>query len=167
MLLSVIPLPWRLLAYVGAAAALIGFGYVKGMERGQAKLDAFTTKVSEIAHQQGLRTAREIGKREAITELLAQEHEDEIDRMRARNADLARRLHDSGSRPLVVPAVSHPAGRPDGEACYNADALERGIRGHLDRAAGRLAGLLQRSDEAVMLQALCSRWLNEQLKVEK
>jgi TolA-binding protein len=140
-------------------------GYWKGCTDGERELDAFQAKISDLAHQQDLRTAARVAKAEQITEFLAQEHEHELQKLRARNADLARRLRDASARPLIVPTVSNAPGRPDGEVCYDVNALERGIRGHLDRAAGRLAGLLQRGDEAVMLQALCSKWLNEQLRI--
>jgi hypothetical protein len=154
----------RVAVYGMLVGALLG--YWKGCHDGESELAAFETNVSDLAHKQDLRTAAKVAKAESITEFLAQEHEDELEKLHARNADLARRLHDASARPVVVPAVPYTTGRPDGEACYDVAALERGIRGDLDRAAGRLAGLLQRGDEAVMLQAFCSKWLNEQMRVK-
>lgn len=159
-------LPWwtRWAALAGLLLAGVAFGYVKGAERGERRLEAFQAKVAGAAHQQDLRAAAAVARASAITTLLEEDHETEARRLRLeRNAALLRMRELANSR--IVPAVSHPAGRPDGEACYDAPALERGIRGDLDRAAGRLAGLLQRGDEAVMLQAFCSKWLNEQVKI--
>lgn len=46
-LLNVIPLPGRVLMLIAFATALLGFGWVKGAEHGEAKLDAY--KVSQDA----------------------------------------------------------------------------------------------------------------------
>ena len=45
LLLNLVPLPYRLLALAALAAALMGFGWVKGAEHGEAKLNAY--KVAE------------------------------------------------------------------------------------------------------------------------
>lgn len=166
-LLGLVPWYLRAAALAALAVALVGYGYTKGLDRGQTKLDAFVAKVGELAHKQAERNAREIGKREAITELLAQEHEDEAQMLRARNADLARRLRDANASTRVVPAVPSATGRPDGEVCYDSIQLDRALRASLGRLSERLARIVGDGDEALGLTVLCSRWLNQQLSVPR
>ena len=47
-LLSIVPLPYRILAMAVFAAALFGFGYVKGLEHEKVVFDAFKAKVEEV-----------------------------------------------------------------------------------------------------------------------
>lgn len=54
MLTSLVPLPYRLLAIAIMCAGLFGFGYVKGLHRGQDKLDAYVAKQTEQALQADL-----------------------------------------------------------------------------------------------------------------
>jgi hypothetical protein len=43
---ALIPLPYRILAMALFAAALVGFGYVKGLARGQERIDAMVGKAA-------------------------------------------------------------------------------------------------------------------------
>lgn len=45
-MLRLIPFPYRLLAYVALVAAVFGYGWLKGAEHGQAKLDAMVAKAA-------------------------------------------------------------------------------------------------------------------------
>ena len=44
-LFNLIPLPYRILALIALAAALMGFGWVKGAEHGEAKLNEYQLQV--------------------------------------------------------------------------------------------------------------------------
>lgn len=41
MMLSLVPMPYRILALVVLSIALVGFGYVRGLHTGEAKLNAY------------------------------------------------------------------------------------------------------------------------------
>lgn len=41
MMFSLVPMPYRILALAAFAAALMAFGYVRGLHAGEAKLDAY------------------------------------------------------------------------------------------------------------------------------
>jgi hypothetical protein len=51
MLLSLIPLPYRILGLLALAGALFGFGLVKGLEIGQDRLEAFQEAQEAIANK--------------------------------------------------------------------------------------------------------------------
>lgn len=59
-LLSIVPLPYRLLAYALAALALFAFGWVKGNDHG-------TQKLTEYVGKQAVEAVRIITKRGAVT----------------------------------------------------------------------------------------------------
>ena len=50
-LLSIVPLPYRILAMAVFATALFGFGYVKGLEHEKANFDAFKLEVAKEANK--------------------------------------------------------------------------------------------------------------------
>ena len=51
-LLALIPFPWRLLALALFAAALCGFGYVKGLHHGEVELASYRGTVELAAAEQ-------------------------------------------------------------------------------------------------------------------
>ncbi len=66
-LLSIVPLPYRLLAMAIAALALIAFGWVKGNQHG-------TLKLTEYQAAQAMATAKVIVKQGAVTERVVTEY---------------------------------------------------------------------------------------------
>lgn len=57
-MLSLIPLPYRLLALAALALALVGYGWLKGAEHGEQKLAAYVSK-QDKEHIQALNRAGE------------------------------------------------------------------------------------------------------------
>jgi hypothetical protein len=165
-LLTLVPWYYRVAALAALAASLVGYGFAKGLEYAEVFASAERAKVIAAAHEQNVRTAERIGAQKAITEVLSDGHEKETRRLRGERDLALIRMRDAEHRARVVPAVSAAPGRPDGEICYDAEKLDAGIRGSLERFLARAAGVAGRGDEALGLALLCSRWLNAQLKKE-
>jgi hypothetical protein len=64
---AIIPFPWRVAILVGIAVAFGSFYYVKGLRHGDAKLDAFKSRVEAVGVVQNEHTANIIKQQRQIT----------------------------------------------------------------------------------------------------
>lgn len=94
--LSLVPLPYRLLALVLLAIALVGFGWVKGAEHVQGKWDAAISKQSEQVSSVKVKQA------EAATQVVTQ-YVDRVQVVRQKGADIIKEV------PIYVPAQADAA----------------------------------------------------------
>jgi len=71
------PIPWwaRLLAVSGLCVALWGWGYIKGLNVGEEKLDAYRLEVATAAAKQDAHTSVVIQQQKRITEDTANDYD--------------------------------------------------------------------------------------------
>lgn len=134
-LLALVPWYWRVAALVAFAAALSGWGYVKGYETRDRSADIFEAKVQALAED----AARRAGQIKAAQVKTEKEIRDgwksDVARIRAHYARCVR----DGTCPGSVPAAPDRAARADGPACERAaPAADPGLEERCALDAARL-----------------------------
>ncbi len=135
--LSLIPLPYRLLALCGLAIALFAFGWVKGAAHGERRLEAFQqAQAIEAAKAQALADA---------TDKRNQERKESADAsyrkaLLAASGDLDR-MRKSVAGPYVMPSASPDTGNPE-RACFDRAELDAAIQ----RFAQGVSGLVEQGE---------------------
>lgn len=150
-------LPW---AFGLLAAVAIG-GYIKGCSDERERFDAFKAQVEAVGEAQRERTLARIAEAKLRKKEADDAHAKEMARLRARLRDTERRMRDAldtGGGP--VPAVPGTPGSGDasGLICFDREALDRGLRGALERLLAGTAGVIARGDEARAALRACAEW---------
>ena len=158
-MLSLIPLPYRLLAIALLIVATFAAGWVKGNDHGTAKLTEFVAK--QAAESTRIAQARTI-----ITEKISDEHAKQDAAIAARYA-AAKRLLDAGSGAKPVPISSNVC-----ETAAANNGLSDAVSGYLERqrqiiAAERaaVAGLLETAERNTKALTDTQVWLTQQQAV--
>lgn len=128
----------------------------------RAAYTLYKTKV-EAAATAAQQEADAVGEAEALAKLEADyEHQRKVARLERDAASLRARLRDELARRDLVPAA--PAASPGGgdvgagAVCFSRERLAEGLRGSLERAAGRFAALAQRGARGLADFDTCARW---------
>ena len=159
-MLSLIPLPYRLLAIALLIVATFAAGFVKGDSYGTAKLTAFVAK--QAAESTRIAQARTI-----ITEKISDEHAKQDAAIAAKYADAKRLLH---ARPSTQPVSGSASICPD--AADN-NRLSDAVSVHLaevrriiaDERAAAL-GLFKQAEQQTGQLVEAQQWLTQQGEVK-
>jgi hypothetical protein len=122
-LLALVPLPYRLLAFAMLALALVAYGYVEGLRRGESELTAYRASVELAAAEQQQAAVRVIFHQKEVTDHVSQDYEQRLAGLRARFAGMQHAAADIGP----VPAVAAGSPGADGTGAESATACPAGF----------------------------------------
>lgn len=157
--MSLIPLPYRILAILALLAGLFGSGYYEGHKQGKASgeadLAAFRASVEVAAAKQAAATQATIAKQEQVNESVASDYQQKLAAIRTQYSSVQHVDIGPGGRPIA--ALSCPSGRIDGTAAdlVPAPAVEAVSKADFDQLSGLAA---QTTQQLLSLQS----WVLEQ-----
>lgn len=151
-LLTLVPLPYRLLGLALLAVALFGYGWIKGANHGEAKLQAFAESVrAEGIKAQAMADARIASDRQRKEASDASYSKALI----ALGADLER-MRNARSSANNLPSTPADSKCPDGWACFDRPQLEQAIR----RFDAGVSGIVGEGDQIALRLETAIRWAN-------
>jgi hypothetical protein len=122
-LTSLIPWPWRFLAFAALIAAAMGFGYVKGVEHGDAKLEAYKVAQQKAIDAQVAKAAQTTADLKSDALILEGVKNDEIKAIQSRlAAALADSLRERTARRPDLPTVAASCAGVSGAQLAGGDA---------------------------------------------
>ncbi len=147
-------LPWAAGIVLAAAVG----GYLKGCSDERERFEAFKAQVEAVGKAQHERTLARIAEAKARQKEAEDAHRKELEALRARARDAERRMRDALAGGSPVPAVPRAAEGGAGTICFDREALDRGLRGALERLLAGTAGIVVRGDEAASAFRACAEW---------
>ena len=107
--LSIVPFPYRILALVVLALSLVGFGWVKGAQHGEAKLDAYKAANDKAVQAQVLKAAQTTADLNSDALILERVKNDQLKAISSRLDRALSELRDRPARRANLPelAASH------------------------------------------------------------
>lgn len=139
-LLQIVPWYWRWAAVAALAAAVLGYGYVRGYLHEERKLDLFQAQVDVLAKDAARRANERKAQQDKDTKEVTDAHARDVAAIRAHY----KRLLDAAAGRRGLPAAADNPGRIDGAAseCRPGDqgetdyaVIELESRAALDAAA--------------------------------
>ncbi len=153
-MLSILPAPYRIVGIILLAIACVAYGWMKGAEHGEARLEAFRQSVAiEGAKAQALADAQ------TLRDKQRKESSDASYRtaLTTLGRDIDRMRRDAGPIGRILPATTTDPGSP-ASACFDAAELERELRATLEEFRGKARAIVQQGDEARLRLATAIEW---------
>ncbi len=153
-MMSLLPAPYRIAGIILLAIACVAYGWLKGAQHGEARLEAFRQSVAiEGAKAQALadaQTLRDKQRKEASdasykTALVTL------------GADIDRMRKSAGPVGNILPASATAPGS-SANACFDAADLERELRATLEEFRGKARAIVQKGDEARLKLDTAIKW---------